>query len=174
MVYVFIKKPRALEDQWIFFPERKYIFSRIFEQKQMNPELGPNDRTVICCDFTGDDASWQWQANEDALAEKTIDGLVQAGFIALEDVIDTLVLRRKNFYPRYDLDYVEKIKTVNQKLQQVKNLMLTGRIGMYNYNNSDHCTDMGRFIAHHLASGDSPVMIWKMLEERVAGYRIVD
>jgi hypothetical protein len=63
---------------------------------------------------------------------------------------------------------------VNKKLRSVKNLLTTGRIGMYNYNNSDHCADMGRFIAQHLEQGEKPADIWQALERRVADYKIVD
>jgi hypothetical protein len=45
---------------------------------------------------------------------------------------------------------------------------------MYNYNNSDHCADMGRFIAERLAAGDQPPRIWRDLEQHVAEYKIVD
>ncbi len=45
---------------------------------------------------------------------------------------------------------------------------------MYNYNNSDHCLDMGRFIAQGLVNGDPPSRIWEALEKRVRTYRIVD
>ncbi|MBC8506393.1 MAG: FAD-dependent oxidoreductase [Anaerolineales bacterium] len=174
LVYVFANRSLALEDQWIFLPEREYIFSRVFEQKQMNPELGPENQTAICCDFTCDEDSWQWNATDEELAQKTVDGLVEAGFINADEVSGYLVKRTRNFYPRYDLEYVEKMKKVNNQLQSVSNLLLTGRIGMYNYNNSDHCVDMGRFIAENLAQGDDPVDIWNNLEKRVADYKIVD
>jgi len=174
LVYIFANRSLALEDQWIFLPEREYIFSRIFEQKQMNPALGPADQTAICCDFTCDENSWQWGATDEELAQKTIDGLVDAGFINADEVTGYMVKRTRNFYPRYDLKYVEKMQKVNSHLQNVKNLLLTGRIGMYNYNNSDHCVDMGRFIAENLAIGEKPVDIWNELERRVANYKIVD
>ncbi|MBM3145139.1 MAG: FAD-dependent oxidoreductase [Chloroflexi bacterium] len=174
LVYVFANRSLALEDQWIFFPEREFLFSRVFEQKQMNPELGPADRTALCCDFTCDEDSWQWKATDEELAQRTITGLVEAGFIEAGEVTGYLVKRTRNFYPRYDLEYVEKMRKVSSQLQQVKNLLLTGRIGMYNYNNSDHCVDMGRFIANNLARGDQPVDIWNALEKRVADYKIVD
>ena len=45
---------------------------------------------------------------------------------------------------------------------------------MYNYNNSDHCVDMGRFIADHLEQGQEPRAIWDNLEARVSHYKIVD
>lgn len=174
LVYIFVKRPLVLEDQWIFFPEEDYIFSRIFEQKQMNPELGPESETVICCDFTCSEESWKWNAEDDLLVEKTVDGLIDAGFIQSEDVSSSLVKRVRNFYPRYDLEYVEKLTRMNAHLQKVENLLLTGRIGMYNYNNSDHCVDMGKFIAEHLSVGQNPRVIWNNLEKRVADYKIVD
>lgn len=174
LVYVFAERSLALDDQWIFLPERDYIFSRIFEQKQMNPELGPEEQTAICCDFTCDEDSWMWAATDEELAQKTIDGLVQGGFIEHDEVRSFMVTRQRNFYPRYDLAYVEKMQRVSRQLQQVENLLLTGRIGMYNYNNSDHCVDMGRFIAENLAAGESPVDVWNRLEKRVADYKIVD
>jgi protoporphyrinogen oxidase len=174
LVYIFVNKPLVLDDQWIFFPEKEFIFSRIFEQKQMNPELGPPDKTAICCDFTCTEDSWQWKASDEEVAKKCVEGLVNGGFIQVDDVIDHLVIRIPNFYPRYDLRYVEKINGVTQKLQQVNNLLLTGRIGMYNYNNADHCIDMGKFIAESLEKGKEIDQIWKDLKERVANYKIVD
>jgi protoporphyrinogen oxidase len=174
LVYVFVNRPLVLDDQWVFFPEKDFIFSRIFEQKQMNFDLGPENQTVICCDFTCDQDSWKWKAVDEELAEKVIESLVKAGFITADEVLDVYVKRVKNFYPRYDLDYVGKLIRINNKLQKIRNLLLTGRIGMYNYNNSDHCVDMGRYISENLASGKEPIQIWNDLEKRVSNYKIID
>jgi protoporphyrinogen oxidase len=174
LVYVQVKRSQAFQDQWIFFPQRNVVFSRLFEQKQMNPELGPADRTMITADFTTAEGSELWQASDEALAERVVDGLVQTSFIKREEVVDSFVVRRKNFYPRYDLEYARKMQLVSDKLRQVPNLLTTGRIGMYNYNNSDHCADMGRFIAEHLAAGELAPAIWRALEQRVGSYKIVD
>ncbi|MBI4684359.1 MAG: NAD(P)-binding protein [Nitrospirae bacterium] len=174
LVYVFVKRPLVLEDQWIFFPEREFMFSRIFEQKQMNPDLGPADRTAICCDFTCTADSRQWKAGDEEIAAKCIEGLIKGGFIKGSDVSGHLVVRFPDFYPRYDLGYQEKIKEVYNGLRQFDNLLLTGRIGMYNYNNADHCFDMGRFITEQLVEGKAINKIMDELESRVADYRIVD
>ena len=45
---------------------------------------------------------------------------------------------------------------------------------MYNYNNADHCVDMGKFITEHLEKEENPGQIWDKLAERVANYKIVD
>jgi protoporphyrinogen oxidase len=174
LVYIFLKRQLVFEDQWIFFPQRNVVFSRLFEQKQMNPELGPPDRTAITADFTASEGSELWQASDEDLAQRVVDGLVQNGFVKPEEVESHLVVRRRNFYPRYDLEYADKMKFVSDKLRQIPNLLTTGRIGMYNYNNSDHCADMGRFIAERLSGGDAPPKIWTDLEQHVAEYKIVD
>jgi protoporphyrinogen oxidase len=174
LVYLFIKRPMVLNDQWIFFPERKFLFSRIFEQKQMNPQLGPADQTAICCDFTCTEDSWQWAADDAQLAQKCIQGLKEAGFIQPEEVVAHLVKRYRNFYPRYDLEYPRKMKAASDQLKQIDNLLLTGRLGMYNYNNSDHCYDMARFISNKMEEGISHRQVWEALEDRVRSYKIVD
>ena len=174
LVYLFVERHQVLQDHWIFFPERELIFSRIFEQKRMSEELGPPQRTAICCDFTCNEDSLLWRTDDGELAEQCMLDLEKCGFITTDEVTDFHVVRRRNFYPRYDLEYPDKLVEVNRKLQEVENLMLTGRIGMYNYNNSDHCADMGRFIAQNLAAGEPPGKIWRSLEQRVANYRIID
>lgn len=174
LVYIDIRRHLVLDDQWVFFPQRNVVFSRLFEQKQMNPELGPADRTMITADFTADEGSELWKASDEDLAQRVIDGLAQTGLVERSEVLGSLVVRRRNFYPRYDLQYAQKMKAVSDKLRQVPNLLTTGRIGMYNYNNSDHCADMGRFIAERLAAGEAAPEIWRALELRVADYKIVD
>ena len=84
------------------------------------------------------------------------------------------MLRFPKVYPRYDLLYKEKIKVVYDTLQGIPNLLLTGRVGFYNYSNFDHCLDMGKFISEQLVNGQTAREVWSELEERVASYRIVD
>jgi protoporphyrinogen oxidase len=174
LVYLFLKVPQVLEDHWIFFPERDFIFSRVFEQKQMSPELGPPDRTVLCCDFTCSEEDATWRQSDDELAARCASGLARARFISKDDVQGHLVKRSRNFYPVYDREYADKMRTVSRALQRTDNLLTTGRIVMYNYNNSDHCVDMGRFIAEGLVQGEPAPRIWERLEQRVATYKIVD
>lgn len=174
LVYIFIKRNLVFEDQWIFFPEKKYIFSRLFEQKQMNLELGPRDTTALCCDFTCTEDSWKWKASDELLAQKCVNEMVDAGFIKSNQVDKYFVKRVKNFYPRYDLHYDSKLEAVLNRFEKVNNLILTGRIGMYNYNNADHCVDMGKFIADRLIENINYRVIMDELKKRVKDYRIVD
>lgn len=176
LVYLLVNKPKLLDEQWVFFPERKFIFSRVSEQKNMSPQTGPTDQTVLCCDFTCEADSGLWIADDKTLIARCAKQLADAGIFDPADLEekDCLVIRKKNFYPRYDLNYFEKMTEVSEKLKKVSNLLTTGRLGMFNYNNSDHCFDMGKFIALGLSENKTCEAIWNDLQARVQEYKIVD
>ncbi len=174
LVFLILKQERVGDDHWIFFPERQYPFNRLFEQKSMDPGLGPQDKTAVCCDLTCDEGDATWTAPDDELVRRCHTALVEAGLTTEEALESGFVRRFRSFYPMYSVDYRERLQRVYGRLKSASNLILTGRLGMFNYNNSDHCLDMGRFIASEMTAGKTAPAIWSGLEERVQSYRIID
>jgi protoporphyrinogen oxidase len=174
LVFLVLDQDRLLEDHWIFFPERQYPFNRLFEQKAMDPDLGPPGRTALCCDLTCDEGDAVWEAPDGVLVRRCLDALVEVGLTEPKRFQAGFVRRFRRFYPMYTIDYRERLERAYDRLRVAENLLLTGRLGMFNYNNSDHCLDMGRYLASGLAAGRSPREVWAGLEERVRSYRIVD
>jgi len=174
LVYLVVKRDRLLTDHWIFFPERRYPFNRLFEQKAMDPEMGPPGRSALCCDLTCDAGDATWNAPDEELVRRCFDALVQADLLGPDELETGFVRRFRSFYPMYSVDYKERLGAVYERLRVAENLVPTGRLGMFNYNNSDHCLDMGRFIAAGMKESLTPREIWTGLEERVRSYRIID
>jgi protoporphyrinogen oxidase len=174
LVFLILKQERVVDDHWIFFPERQFLFNRMFEQKSMDPGLGPKDKTAVCCDLTCDEGDATWSAPDDDLVRRCHASLVEAGLTTTESLESGFVRRFRSFYPMYTVDYRERLGRVYSRLKSADNLVLTGRLGMFNYNNSDHCLDMGRFIAGEMDQGRTPGQIWAGLEDRVRSYRIID
>jgi protoporphyrinogen oxidase len=174
LVYLILKQDRLVDDHWIFFPERQFPFNRLFEQKAMSDELGPPGRTALCCDLTYEDGDEVSRADDATLVRRCLDAIVEAGLTTPDRLETGFVRRFRSFYPMYTVDYRDRLGAVYGHLRAAGNLIPTGRLGMFNYNNSDHCLDMGRFIAEGLAGGERPGDIWSALEARVRAYRIVD
>lgn len=174
LVFLVLKQDRLVDDHWIFFPEARYPFNRLFEQKAMSEELGPKGKTAVCCDVTCDEGDATWAASDEQLVERCLEALVEAGLTTHDRFEAGFVRRFKSFYPMYTIGYRERLAAVYARLRRTANLVLTGRLGMFNYNNSDHCLDMGRFIAGELAQGALPPEVWSGLERRVQAYRIID
>jgi protoporphyrinogen oxidase len=174
LVFLVLRQDRLLEDHWIFFPERRYPFNRLFEQKAMDETLGPPGRTAVCCDLTFDEGDLVSAADDQELVRRCLDAVIEAGLTTPDRFEAGFVRRFRGFYPMYTVDYRERLGCVYRRLKGASNLILTGRLGMFNYNNSDHCLDMGRFIGLGMAAGEAPGEIWAGLEERVRSYRIID
>lgn len=174
LVFLVLKQDRLLDDHWIFFPERRYPFNRLFEQKAMDASMGPPGRTALCCDLTCDAGDDTWKTSDEGLVKRCFDTLVEAGLTTPDKLETGFVRRFRAFYPMYTTDYRQRLNGVYEGLKSADNLLLTGRLGMFNYNNSDHCLDMGRYVATELAGGRRTGDIWSGLEERVRAYKIVD
>jgi protoporphyrinogen oxidase len=174
LVYIFSDGEPSTAQHWMFFPGRDVIFGRVFEQKNLDPSMGPAGKNVVCCDFTDSPDGPLAKASDKDLADRCAADLVKVGLLKKGAVTNWVVRRYGEFYPRYELDHKETSRRLFGRLKTFENLLLTGRAGFYNYNNSDHCLDMGRFIAEGLEGGKSPNAIWEALETRVENYRIVD
>jgi protoporphyrinogen oxidase len=174
LVFLIVKRDRLLDDHWIFFPERQYPFNRLFEQKAMDPAMGPPGRTALCCDLTCDEGDPTWGAPDADLVQRCFRSLVESGLVGEDELEGGFVRRFRSFYPMYTVDYRQRLGAVYDRLRAAENLVPTGRLGMFNYNNSDHCLDMGRFIAAGMRDALTPREIWSGLEERVRSYRIID
>lgn len=174
LVYLFLKKEKITDNHWIFFPGKDLIFSRIFEQKNMDSDMVPRGKTAVCCDFTDYDNGSLYSKKDSELAKICISDLEKVGLIEADCVEEFLVKRYKKFYPRYSVNYKDNLKKIFGELLKVENLLLTGRIGFYNYNNADHCLDMGKYLAEELLQNKPHDVIMTNLAERVDSYRIVD
>jgi len=174
MVYLLVNKPRVLSDHWVFCADKEFVFSRISEQKLISDYGFPEDKTVICCDFTCGGEESRWKESDDALAQMCVLGLNKLKIIAKEDVADRRVVRIPEFYPSYESGYEEKRKSLFDKINKIENIICTGRLGLSDYYNVDHCLDMANLIAMQLAAGEPSACINSSLIEKTKSYRIVD
>lgn len=174
VVYFLVNRPSVLQDHWIFCADKDIPFSRISEQKLFSDLEFPKDKTVISCDFTCDENDDVWREKEDIVAKRCLQGLERLKLLKSSDVIDYRVARIPYFYPVYDIGYKQRMDELFEKINQIENIICTGRLGLCSYNNIDHCMDMGILIARGLAQGRQPAHINNELLQRARSYRIVD
>ncbi|MBI4366924.1 MAG: FAD-dependent oxidoreductase [Deltaproteobacteria bacterium] len=174
LAYLVASAERLTEDHWLFFPGRDVIFGRCFEQRNMSEQMVPRGKTVVCCDLTAAEGDARWRMTDAEMLARCRADLERVGLLRGAPVLEGFVLRAPKFYPRYGLEYRETTGALYAACKRYENFCATGRIGLYNYNNSDHCVDMGKFLAEELCADTAMPAIWDRLEERVAAYRIVD
>lgn len=174
IVYLLIDRPRVLDEHWIFCADKNLLFSRISEQKLLSDVGFPQDKTVLCCDFTCEEDSPIWSAPDENIVERCVSDLAKLGFIKKRGVIDGRVARIPSFYPSYKIGYEAVREAMIDKISRIENIICTGRLGMADYCNVDHCMDMAIFAAESLVAGKDGPSINRELMARTKSYRIVD
>ncbi|MBI4147780.1 FAD-dependent oxidoreductase [Candidatus Woesearchaeota archaeon] len=173
LVYVFVNRPRVLDDHWIFFPEREFVFNRVSEQKNFSAHVAPADKTFLVAEISGDLNDFLWNMPEKQLADVAITDLVKAGLIASTDVDGTHIVRIDRMYPVYDLEYRKNLRIVLDWLHSIENFYTIGRQGLFAYTNTDHSLDMGQKLAVQILENKSRAE-WEKTIDYFDSYRIVD
>lgn len=172
LVFIAFNKPRLFPQSWIFFPESKYIFSRLSEQKTFSQYMIPKNQTVLIAEIPCKFDSDIW--HQENIINKVLTDLESAEIISSHDrPIDSKIIKIGHCYPLYDLNYKKNLQTILDYLSGIKNFYTIGRPGLFFYDNTDHSLDMGLRLADHIISGNSQ-QSWQNLIRQFFTYRIVD
>lgn len=171
--YVFLNKPRALKENWIFFPEKEFFFNRVAEQKTFSSIVAPKNKTFLTAEVTCDYGDPTFNLTERELKERIVRDLEKAGLIKKEEVYDFFVLKARGAYPVYKIGYKNYLNKILDYLDSITNLYTIGRPGLFNYNNADHSLDMAR-VTSDIIIKNKPSSDWKKAREYFDSYRIVD
>ena len=174
LVYVFIDRDKVkMEDNWIFFPEREFIFNRVSDHASFSKYTCPEGKTVITAEVTCDADDEFYSAGEKQIYEKVVADLEKAGILNRKDTDGFLVRKARRVYPVYRVGFRDDVDKVMAALLYLKNFITLGRQGLFNYNNTDHCIDMALHTAAHIDE-ERDVEEWKKKLDYFDNYRIVD
>lgn len=180
LVFITVKKRPVMKDNWVFFPEKKYVFNRISEHNSFNPDLVKEGTAVLTAEITCPSDSSLYNSSDNYLFRRVIDDLESTGILSEDCVVDFVVKKAKRVYPVYDLEYRRNLAIVLRYLSRYRNLLSVGRQGLYNYNNIDHCMDMSRHAKDYVdaffagASSEELEVLWQQKMNYFDAYKIVD
>ncbi|MDP1729065.1 MAG: FAD-dependent oxidoreductase [archaeon] len=165
VLYFILKKPKALNDCWIFFPEEKWLFQRISEQKAFSEFTSPKDKTALMVETTS-------EINPEIM-NQIVHQLEEIGILKDEEIEEWFFKTIKKAYPIYKKGFSETLYPLIDGLESLDNFYLLGRQGLFNYNNMDQCWDMGMKIAEQISKNKSK-SDWQETKKYFDSYRIVD
>lgn len=174
LLYLVVGKDRILNDNWIFFPEKKFIFNRISEQKGFSSTMVPEGESVLCTEITCNLNDEKWNSSDEELYKHVIAGLEDAELVYRHEVKKFFSKRIATAYPLYKVGFAERISRILSYIDGIENLITNGRQGMFNYNNMDHCIEMGRVCAKHIISNRHKSEHWNVESKKFDNFKIVD
>jgi len=178
LVYFISKKSDMKGNQWIFFPEKEYVFNRVSEHNQFNKGLVERGTSVITAEIACDPDDMMVSSSNEYIYRRVIDDLEKSGILKEEDVKEFFIKKATRVYPIYSIDYKKNLTNVFEYTDTFENLITLGRAGLYNYNNIDHCIDMSakslEYINGYFEDSKNLATSWKKMREYFNTYKIVD
>jgi protoporphyrinogen oxidase len=154
VVTIMINRERVTNQTWIYIPDSAIPFGRIHEPKNWSSKMAPEGKTHLVVEYFCFSGGAIWSKTDRELEQLTVEHLNQLGFIELDELIDSVVLRIPKAYPLFEVDFQKHQKTIFDYLDRFENLHLIGRGGKFEYYNSDHAMESGMTVAEEIISRD--------------------
>lgn len=139
----------GLKDQWIYFPSERLTISRASFPQNFSPLMVPEGKSGACVEIT-----CLGQADL-AYAESKLDSVIsdleEVGMARKSEITNIHTEGVDNTYPLYELEYMREKENVNKALEGIANLYLSGRTGMFWYNNMDNSIDQALQLAEQIS-----------------------
>jgi len=165
ILYLILNKKRALKDCWIFFPEKKFLFHRLSEQKAFSLETSPENQTTLMVETTK-------ELNKENI-NLIIKQLSSIGILKPKEIQESFVKSLAKVYPIYKKGFLKDLIPLIQQAESIGNLYTIGRPGLFNYNNMDQCWDMAKRTFEHIKQ-EKTKQDWQQTKKYFDNYKIVD
>jgi len=142
LVTLFLDKPSVNENATVYFPEKVFPFTRIYEPRNRSQFMSPPGKTSLVIEIPCHREDKIWQLNDHELINDIANKLVDIGWIKPEEVLGTWCGRLNYAYPILELGFEDKVNKIFNWLGRFENLKLSGRNGKFAYT---HLHDMMRF-----------------------------
>lgn len=146
-VNVGVRRPSLTEKHWIYFPEKEFLFHRVFVQGNAAPQVCPEGCFSYTAEITYNDTK---QIDFNTAGQQTVDGLIQAGLMDKDDVVDVIDL------VDIPVAYVVPTHRRKERVDRIRSwykqhdIHLLGRFAEWEYYNMDHAINAGWSLAEEL------------------------
>lgn len=141
--YLILKTGRFTPYDAHYFPEEKYLFSRISEPK--NYYLGEEPKTItgICSEIPYSANDRISALTNDELTNRVLSDLNECGLKVNVSILDSFIVKKPAIYPIYDRNYISNLDVIDQYLSGMNNIITLGRQGLFVHDNVHHVLSMG-------------------------------
>ncbi|MGM0587161.1 MAG: protoporphyrinogen/coproporphyrinogen oxidase [Bacteroidota bacterium] len=133
LVAIALNRPSFSPNASIYFPDRKFGFSRLYESKNRSAALAPFRQTCITLEYPCFAEDTAWKQSDEALIADTIQTLSTEGLLDPAEVMDAQAHRIPYAYPVLTHQAKATIQEARTWLDRFENLHLIGRSATFRY-----------------------------------------
>jgi UDP-galactopyranose mutase len=167
LIYIALKRPRLTDYHWIYLLDEQFRVNRMSEQKNVSPDMVPDDRTILCIELSLWKDEPLWKASDEEIYRLALRDLMKMHYGVTESEVDSYyVTDIPTAYPVYELNFEDHLIPVLEAVHEMRNVMTLGRHGLFLNNSMDDNVGLGFQVADHIhqKGADSRVWVSEMLQ----------
>ena len=129
LTVLFLNKNKFSNNASIYFPQKDFPFTRIYEPKNRSNYMAPNDKTCIVIESPYNQGE---KIDKDNL-NKIKSILINNKLVNDSDILESKIIDMPYAYPILDLNTKNKIQILYNYLKKIDNLYLLGRSAEFKY-----------------------------------------
>ncbi len=128
----------SLTDNWIYLQDKNLIAGRLQIFNNWSQDMVRDKNNLwVGMEYFCSESDAIWGKSREEMIELALEEITEIGLIRKEALIDATVIKIQKAYPSYIGAY-DQFPVIQEFLDTIENLYLTGRNGMHRYNNADH------------------------------------
>ncbi|MDX1907253.1 MAG: FAD-dependent oxidoreductase [Bacteroidia bacterium] len=148
LVCIFLDREAVNNAATLYFPDYKYIFTRVYEPRNRSRLMSPPGKTSLIIEVP-----YSFGDNVENMSDETLLGLVREQFLSTglikdTEILDMIVQKLPFAYPILENDFDKKVAVINTYFDQFENLYHTGRSGKFEYSWTHNMMEYGETIVN--------------------------
>ena len=150
LVCFFINKARINNAATMYFPNKKFVFTRAYEPKNRYLKMSPPNKTSLVLEIPYSSHDEIDTMDIDVLMKRAKTDLLKTDLLKTGEIIDCVIKDMPYAYPVLEKNYDIHMKQLLLYLKQFENLYLTGRNGRFIYSWTHNMLKFGKEIVEEI------------------------
>ncbi|GAB4413551.1 MAG: FAD-dependent oxidoreductase [Bacteroidia bacterium] len=146
LVCIFLDREAVNDAATLYFPDHKYVFTRVYEPRNRSRLMSPPGKTSLIVEVPYSFGDAVDKMSDDALMEQVQRQLLTTGLFTQSEILDVITRTLSFAYPILEKDFDKKVDSVNAYFAQFENLYHTGRNGKFAYTWTHNMMEYGASI----------------------------
>ena len=116
-----------------------------------SPGTSPDGEDLVAIELSCHYGDAVWNSTKEELFDLCMPHLAAEGLLTREEVRELLLVKGRYVYPMYALGYKPHLETVKNHLASLADFCIIGRVGAFEYMDSDQCLSQGFELAEKIA-----------------------
>lgn len=160
LVYLIIDKDLVSDAMMVYLLDPIFKFNRFSEQKNISKRMIPEGKTVLCFEICCNEQDELWNSTDSQIYRLLLEDVKKIPQIPLHKIESFFVERLENTYPVFDLEFDRNLRDCFTYTAGLKNIILTGRQGLFLNNDMHDSMEMGLMAAKYVSNGKNDSLGW--------------